>query len=181
MQGSGLDQCKALVLNSYYEPIRIVSWQRAMLLMLGEKADVLESYPKVVHSVSQNFSLPAVLRLRGFGRAKNRVMRVRFCREHVFFRDDYICQYCHQEFPLRELTLDHVVPAYRGGETSWTNVVTCCKRCNQRKGGRTPSEAGFTLLREPLVPKVRHTMPDLFVYKKTDIPMLWKQYFVTAM
>ncbi|NCN26153.1 HNH endonuclease [bacterium] len=181
MQGNSLDQCKALVLNSYYEPIRIVAWQRAMLLMFGEKVDVLETYTNsFVHSVSQNFAVPAVVRLRGFGRVKNKVLRIKFCREHVFVRDDYLCQYCHKEFPPRELTLDHVMPAYRGGKTSWTNVVSCCKRCNQRKGGRTPDEAGFNLLKKPIMPKVNQTMPDLFVYKRLEIPPIWKQYFASV-
>jgi 5-methylcytosine-specific restriction endonuclease McrA len=175
MQADSLETFRALVLNAYYEPVRIISWQRAMLLYFGDKIDVLESYDAEVRSVSQSFIIPAVIRLKGYTRPKKITYTVRFCREHVFIRDDHRCQYCYKKFHSRELTLDHVLPIYRGGKTSWTNVVACCQRCNQVKGGRTPLEAGFNLYKQPLIPQ-KNFLPTVLSYKM-EIPSIWRQYF----
>ena len=177
MQGSRLDSHRALVLNSYYEPIRVVNWQRALVLVLADKVDILEEYEVEAHSVNQSFAIPAVVRLRAFGRLKQQIMKIKFSREHIFVRDENICQYCYKEFQSKELTMDHVLPVYRGGATSWTNIVACCKKCNQRKGGRTPTEAGFRLLKEPKAPRTKVLVPDLFAFKKKEIPPLWREYF----
>ncbi|MFO8101677.1 MAG: HNH endonuclease [Dehalococcoidia bacterium] len=75
---------------------------------------------------------------------------VKLTRHRVFSRDNYTCQYCGKQ--SNDLTLDHVVPRYRGGEHSWHNVVSACKNCNQRKAGRTPAEAGMKLMRKPCEP-----------------------------
>jgi 5-methylcytosine-specific restriction endonuclease McrA len=64
-------------------------------------------------------------------------------------RDRYTCQYCHRALPSGELTLDHVIPRSRAGESAWENLVACCHYCNNRKGSRTPEEAGMRLLRQP--------------------------------
>ena len=70
----------------------------------------------------------------------------------LFARDDHLCLYCGEVFPIRDLTRDHVVPRSRGGTDAWTNVATSCRRCNQRKGARTPEEWGMELLAVPYVP-----------------------------
>ncbi len=74
-------------------------------------------------------------------------------RRNIYTRDGSRCQYCGRSFPTRELTLDHVVPRVQGGVNSWTNLVCACVRCNARKGGRTPVQAGMRLVREPIRPK----------------------------
>jgi 5-methylcytosine-specific restriction endonuclease McrA len=70
-------------------------------------------------------------------------------RKNILMRDRYTCQYCQRTLPSSELTLDHVVPRSRAGETTWENLVACCHRCNNHKGGRTPEEAGMRLVRAP--------------------------------
>ena len=52
-----------------------------------------------------------------------------------------------------KLTIDHVIPRSRGGKNDWLNLVTACKKCNQKKGNKTPEEAGMPLLKKPIVPK----------------------------
>lgn len=175
MQGSSLDSFRALVLNAYYEPVRIVSWQRALTLLFSEKIDVLENYSAQARSISQSFNIPAVIRLKGYTRPKKITYTVRFCREHVFIRDEHRCQYCYKKFHTKDLTLDHVLPLYRGGKTSWTNVVACCQRCNQVKGGRTPLEAGFTLYKQPHIPQ-KNFFPTVLSYKM-EVPAVWRAYF----
>lgn len=174
MDASSLESFRVLVLNASYEPIRIVSWQRAMLLYLGQKIDALEFYETQVRSIQQSFVLPAVVRMKRYIRPKRPFGYVRFSRQHVFMRDDYECQYCQNIFVGKELTLDHVVPVTRGGLTSWSNIVTCCVPCNQRKGAKTPQEAGLHLYKVPTEP-LPGFLPDLLLYKRS-MPESWKLY-----
>jgi 5-methylcytosine-specific restriction endonuclease McrA len=70
----------------------------------------------------------------------------------LFARDAQLCLYCGERFPPRDLSRDHVTPLSKGGQDSWNNVVTACKRCNNHKAGRTPEQAGMALLAVPFVP-----------------------------
>jgi 5-methylcytosine-specific restriction endonuclease McrA len=76
-----------------------------------------------------------------------------FTRENIYARDEFTCQYCGKQFHSNELSLDHVYPKSRGGEDSWENLVTCCRKCNQKKADRTPEEARMPILCEPRKPK----------------------------
>lgn len=164
---------RSLLLNSSYEPMRIVSWQKALILWLQEKVDILEYHSSYARSSRSSFQLPSVLRLRTYVRPKLQ-HGVRFCRENVYVRDNYTCQYCAVQFPPKLLTLDHVVPASRNGEKSWTNVVCACRDCNQRKADRTPAQAGMPLLKEPRVPSWLPVHD--FDAKMKPIPSVWRQY-----
>ena len=174
---SALEGVRVLVLSSAYEPIRIISWQRAMVLSFSEKIEILEHYPHPVsvRTVSRSFPVPAVVRMVRYFYPKRLRRTVRFTRQHVFVRDEYRCQYCQQEFPEGELTLDHVVPVVHGGLTSWSNIVTCCVDCNQRKGCKTPQEAGLKLHSVPREPQAGY-LPDLIYYKSSSIPESWKPF-----
>ena len=115
---------RALVLNASYEPLRIISWQKALIMWFQEKVEVLEYHSTFVRSVSDSFKLPSVLRLKSYVRPK-RVDGVRFCRENVYIRDSYTCQYCRIKFPYKELTIDHVLPAsHRSGRLTPADVQT---------------------------------------------------------
>ncbi|HEV2212362.1 MAG TPA: HNH endonuclease [Gammaproteobacteria bacterium] len=70
----------------------------------------------------------------------------------LFKRDAHICMYCGKRFSSSELSREHVTPLSRGGQDSWTNVVTACKRCNNHKAGRTPEESHMQLLAIPFTP-----------------------------
>lgn len=142
---------RALLLNSTYEPMKVVSWQKALVLWFQDKVDIIEYHSVYVRSAKMQFRVPSILRLKSYVRQKN-LTRVRFCRENVYLRDDYTCQYCGKRTHLKELTLDHVIPASKAGLKNWTNVVAACRPCNQRKANRTPSGAGMPLLAEPRAP-----------------------------
>lgn len=120
-----------------------------MILWFQEKVDVLESHDQRIRSVREQYTIPAVLRLRYYIQPK-RYRRVRLSRENIFLRDEFICQYCAKEFSHRELTLDHVMPVSRGGPKSWKNLVAACHKCNHKKGNRTPKEASMPLLKKPI-------------------------------
>ncbi len=142
---------KALVLNASYEPMRIISWQKALMMWFQDKVEVLEYHSAFARSVTNTFKLPSVLRLKTYIRPR-KIDGVRFCRENVYIRDNYTCQYCVTKFPYKDLTIDHVLPASQGGPKTWTNVVTACRHCNQTKANRTPEKAKMPLLKQPKAP-----------------------------
>jgi 5-methylcytosine-specific restriction endonuclease McrA len=136
-----------LVLNASYEAIHIVSAKRALTLVLGGKAVVEEVSQATVRTAKLNIRVPSVIRLLAYRRIprQNRALS----RRGILLRDGNSCQYCHAVLPSRELTLDHVLPRSRGGASTWENLVACCFACNNRKGNRTPAEAGLTLAKPP--------------------------------
>lgn len=142
-----------LLLNASFEPLRVISWQRAFALVFQEKVEVLEQHHSYVQSVAVSFRVPAVIRLRRWVKLKRRPTAVKFSRSNLYLRDEYRCQYCHSSYPEKELTLDHVIPVARGGKKSWENIVTACLRCNQVKGHKSPEEVGLSLLRPPIAPR----------------------------
>jgi 5-methylcytosine-specific restriction endonuclease McrA len=163
-----------LLLNAGYEPLRIIGWQRAFVLLFQGKVELLEEYGVSVHTVDKAFPVPAVVRLNRWVNLKRQASVIRFSRANVYLRDDHRCQYCYQKYTERELTLDHVTPVVRGGRKTWENIVTACIRCNQRKGDRKPEEVGLKLLRLPQVPKL---LPGMAVtVRSTGNPELWEPY-----
>lgn len=143
---------QTLLLNASYEPLKIVHWKRAVTLLCQGKVEVISVYDREIRAVSFTFKLPSVIRLLRYIRIKRRFDYVPFSRANIYARDQHCCQYCGEDFPTSELTFDHVVPVAQGGRKDWENIVTSCIPCNRRKGGRTPIEAGLTLIRPPKRP-----------------------------
>ena len=136
------------MLNASYEPLSVVPVRRAIVLVVMERADVVASNGKVWHSERLRLSSPSVIRLRHFVKIPYS-RRVPLNRKMVFHRDASRCQYCGR--PAENL--DHVIPKSQGGSHAWENVVACCRRCNTKKGGRTPRQAGLFLTRRPVAPR----------------------------
>ena len=164
---------ETLVLTHAYQPVDRISWQRAITLWASDKVEVLEAYDdRVIRSVSIAVKMPSVVRFVYQIRTKR--TGVKFSRENVFARDKGRCQYCGEKVTRYEATYDHVVPRRLGGATRWDNIVIACLPCNQRKGGRTPEQAGLLLKVPPARPKslpptMRFTLPR-------GVPDTWKQY-----
>lgn len=137
-----------LVLNHNYEPLNICTARRAIVLILCGKAEVLEFDHHVIHTSSLDIECPSVIRLDHMIRRP--LPQVKLSRREIFRRDHYTCQYCNSFSP--DLTIDHVLPRHRGGAHSWENLVSACRLCNHRKGGRTPEEARMHLLQQPRRP-----------------------------
>jgi 5-methylcytosine-specific restriction endonuclease McrA len=141
-----------LLLNASYEPLSVITWQRAMTLFFLEKVEVVAEYDdKHIHSSTSIFQMPSVVRLVKY--VRRRYMGVKFSRQNIYARDGYTCQYCGDKPPLHDLSFDHVAPRSQGGRTCWENIVACCVDCNRTKGGRTPEEAGMPLLKRPVKPR----------------------------
>jgi 5-methylcytosine-specific restriction endonuclease McrA len=140
-------QRPVLVLNASYEPINVCAARRALILLLKGVASIEEHGQNLVHSSRQALKVPSVIRLLEYRRMPHQTRAL--SRKNILLRDRYTCQYCQKTLPSGELTLDHVQPRSRAGDSSWENLVACCITCNNRKGNRTPDEAGMKLLRPP--------------------------------
>lgn len=163
---------QTLMLSQGYEPIKVVSWQRAITLLTLGKVEVIEEYNQEIRSTSIVFKMPAVVRLlRAFKRRKR---KVRFSRINIYSRDRYRCQYCDRKLTMAECTYDHVIPRSQGGKTLWNNIATSCEPCNTRKGGRTPKEARMPLLTKPVQPNWVPVMA--FEVSRTRAPDAWASY-----
>lgn len=163
----------ALVLNCGYEPIKIVNWQKAIVLWLQDKVDVLEFHFTTVSSPSISLKLPSVLRLKQYVRPYFS-LKVRLSRQNVFLRDDFQCQYCGEIFGERKLTIDHIIPLSKGGTHEWCNVVAACSRCNNKKADRTLEQARLKLLKKPVRPT---WLPVRNIgLGGTHFPLSWKSY-----
>ena len=137
-----------LVLNQNYEPLNVCQVRRAVVLIYRGKAEMLENGTGFIHSATNTFPLPSVIRL-DYMIKRPRPMR-KLTRLEVFNRDQYTCQYCGKQ--SHQLALDRVFPRHQGGEHVWENVVSACIPCNRHKAGKTPSEAGMKLTHHPAPP-----------------------------
>jgi 5-methylcytosine-specific restriction endonuclease McrA len=137
-----------LVLNANFEPINVCTTRRALSLVLTGKAMLVLNGRGEIHSVSQSFPRPSVIRLEKM--IKRPRPRVKLTKREILRRDDYTCQYCGGHFS--HLTIDHVLPRHLGGGHTWDNLVAACPSCNHHKGGRTLDQAQMRLLYKPKEP-----------------------------
>ena len=164
---------RVLVLNLDHSPISVCTVQRAFLLVYLNKAQLLiDTKGYYLRSVSMSFPMPAVIKLNNYVQIP--YMGVELTRQNIFKRDSFTCQYCGHQ---KGLTLDHVVPRSKGGKTSWTNLVTACKRCNTQKGDYTPEEAGLNLLKRPFRPSYIMFLRDFSGFVQEE----WEPYLATHM
>jgi 5-methylcytosine-specific restriction endonuclease McrA len=127
-----LTRGRVLVLNASYEPLNVCTVRRALVLILKEKAEVLEKGDDVLRSETMRIDRPEVIRLISFVRVPRDIHRRRITRKAVLARDGWTCQYCGSD--KHGLTVDHVIPRSRGGESVWENIVASCAPCNRRRG-----------------------------------------------
>jgi 5-methylcytosine-specific restriction endonuclease McrA len=163
---------RTLMLSQAYEPVKVISWRRAVTLLSLGKVEIVEEHDCFVRSPTIVIKIPAVVRLlRAFKRFRK---LVKFSRINIYARDNYTCQYCGAKKRIADLTYDHVTPRSQGGKTTWTNIVTSCAICNRQKGGRTPEQAGMTLRKKPVVPS---WVPVVTISVNGDnTPDSWRDY-----
>lgn len=164
---------QTLMLTPWMSPHKIISWQRAVVLAYLGKVEVIETWDEDLVGPSISMKAPSVVRLtRGSVSTKQ---SVRFSRVNVFTRDKFRCQYCGERKAVRQLNYDHVIPRVQGGKTVWENIVTSCYACNDRKGSRTPEQAGMKLLRKPVKPDYLPVVPPIRI-DEGDLPEQWEPY-----
>jgi 5-methylcytosine-specific restriction endonuclease McrA len=203
--GSALG-ANVLVLNRFYQAIRVVNVRRAFSMLCCEMAEVvhIETDAKgQSHWQSFDFAgwreisqLKAEYEPDGFDWihtvrfqiAVPRIVRlliydklprqdVKFNRRNIYARDGNRCQYCGKRMPTTELSLDHVVPRSQGGRSTWENIVCCCVKCNVKKGGRTPEQAHLHLIVKPVKPR---RSPVINLRLADARYSSWKQFLDTA-
>ncbi len=192
MSNKNILQEKVLVLNKYYQAIQITIVQKAICHLVKGTAKVITSNwtthsleewieitkfhengdVKIIRSPSVAILVPEAIYLPFYDSLPK--TEVVFSRQSLLLRDKYTCQYCGKSLKNpKERTIDHVIPKSRGGKTVWTNVVLCCKKCNLKKGDRTPEEAGLKLIKQPKTPKWQALILEEFPKHKKES---WKVF-----
>jgi 5-methylcytosine-specific restriction endonuclease McrA len=185
-------QEKVLVLNKYYQAVQITTVQKAICHLVKGTAKVItpdwtthtfeewiqiskfyeNGNSKIIKSPSVSILVPDAIYLPYYESLPK--TEVVFSRHNLFLRDKYTCQYCGKLLKNpKDRTIDHVIPKSRGGKTVWTNVVLCCKKCNLKKGDRTPEEAGLKLLKQPKPPRWQALILEEFPKHKKEV---WKVF-----
>ena len=161
-----------LVLNRDYSALSVCSVQRAVIMLHLRKAELVEALPgRAIRSATRGHPWPSIVRLSLYVRVPYR--KIMLSRKNVLRRDRFRCQYCGAR---EKLTIDHVFPRSRGGRDTWENLAAACIPCNNRKGNRTPEEAGMTLARKPFRPSHVMFIRD-FIGQLDDA---WKPYLFLA-
>lgn len=155
-----------LILNADYTPLTVANFKRAYRLVYKGKAEIVVSHGKVNAGII--LDKPSIIRLIKYVYFPYK--KVTLSRYNIYRRDEHKCLYCGFK---DNLTLDHVIPRSKGGPNSWTNLVTCCMRCNMLKGDRTPDEAGMILSHKPFTPNYLY-----FINKMHKIHEEWKPYLM---
>jgi len=162
-----------LVLNATFEPINVCSVRRAVVLLLKEKAELLERATWDLHAETTTMPRPMVIRLTAYVPVPRDTHKRRITRRAVFARDGWACQYCGSR---SNLTVDHVIPRSKGGPSSWDNIVASCAPCNRRKGDHLPHRVGMHPKTKPRTPR-----PEVFIHVASPtIPAAWKPYLPRA-
>ena len=159
---------KTLKLDATYRPIGVVDCLEALVMCIVGKATAVEEYEEEISSPSITFKIPSVIVLKTVVKFISTGFRP--SRNNILWRDKNQCQYCGVIESPRDMTIDHVIPRSRGGENTWSNLVTCCKRCNQKKGNRTPDEANMSLLNKPVKPR------NSILRQISDVQPIWNIY-----
>jgi len=146
---------RTLVLNAdfrplNYFPLSICSWQEAIKALHLGRVEVVSEYDKAVRSPSIEIKIPSVICLKRYIKAQKEVPSL--TRANLFLRDEFICQYCENDFSNRELTMDHLIPKSKGGKTNWNNIATSCHKCNSAKGNKTAGKNFRNPLTRPWTP-----------------------------
>lgn len=166
---------QTLVLNVSWEPVTRVPWEQAINYILDGLVEVVEEYDDhLVRSVNLSFKMPSVVRF--ITEIGGRRRKVKFNRSNVYQRDSGKCQYCGHKVPMRDFTYDHVTPRSQGGLTKWENIVVACVPCNQKKGGRTPKQAGMTLRKTPRKPDKGFAHFVVSMTYEKGMPISWKRF-----
>lgn len=162
---------EVLLLNADYEPLNVCHMRRAMALILLGKAEVLEIDELPLRTADGELPAPSVVKMRYHVRRP--MPQLRLSRHSILARDRYTCQYCGVKG--KDLTLDHVVPRWLGGPQTWDNLVACCRKCNLKKGDKTPNQAHMKL---KTVPRRPHFIPyiSLPAYLKAQNRGDWSLY-----
>lgn len=152
-----------LVLNYDFTPLNITTVRRGFVLVNKGKAEIIQSDENPISSGFKNYIRPVIIRLLNY--IKYYTKRIAPTRNRIYKRDGNECVYCGSK---KQLTIDHIIPKSRGGSNDWTNLATCCFKCNVKKANRTPEEANMRLQKEPYVPQI--------LVENSNLLQIWNEF-----
>jgi 5-methylcytosine-specific restriction endonuclease McrA len=178
------ENSKCLLLNADYTPLKLISWQKAIVWSIkysnnhNYSIEIIQYYAdKYIQGTNKTYSVPLIAKTFKYFNIYNRPLK--FSRHNLFIRDNYTCQYCGQSFSYNELTYDHIIPKSKfipdvKYSTNWLNITTSCVLCNRKKSNRTPDQARMKLLNTPkkpfYEPKYLPVINELISIKETMDP-----------
>lgn len=173
---------QVLILDATWQPVNRVPMPKAVRLLLKGRAEVVEADDAAIwkptkgdkRTATEQFRRPSVVRL--VKHVASRSKSVKFSRQNIWLRDKGRCQYCGVKCSISDFTYDHVTPASRGGVRRWENIVCACVPCNQKKGGRTPEEAGMRLLSKPVKPRSLAGAATASIRWTPGMPERWRAW-----
>lgn len=164
---------RTLLLNNNFYPLDFISEIKAIKFVLNEKVEVISEWNKYIGSSSGKINIPAILRLKYI--VKYPFLPIKFSKENLFKRDQFICQYCGKSFFQGALTVDHILPKKLGGKNGWLNCTTSCWNCNNKKGSKRLEDCGLRLLNKPMIPRSKVQL-DYSVMKMAEKHESWIPY-----
>ena len=169
---------ETLVLDVSYMPVMRVPWEKAIVWVLDKVVEIVDEHPdKFVRTVNWSVKMPSIVR---FVKPIHKKKAVKFSRTNVYARDKGRCQYCGGRCARDDWEYEHVKPRAQGGTTCFENIVVSCTPCNQRKGGRTPEQAGMRLLSKPVRPKFLPNVNTFSMSFKKGMPDSWREWLRNA-
>ena len=166
-----MDNIQVLKLDSLFQPMEVIDWREAFILTWMKKAYAVEYTDFFVHSAKKSFQIPSIVAL--FVHVSHELFRIPCSKANILLRDDHKCQYCGAGATKSSiLTIDHVIPRSKGGETEWNNVVAACSLCNQAKSNKILSKTSLKLSKRPKKP----TYGQLTKKKMRNINDNWLRY-----
>lgn len=157
-----------LLLNASFEPMRIISWKKAVCMFFSGKVEVIEEYDAQIRSVSVIIAAPSVVRLLEYVQIGKKLPAL--TRANILARDRFRCQYCDKQLNAQTATIDHIIPRSLDGKSTWKNLVCCCSRCNRQKGCLSLKKVNMKLLKKPIKP---NWLPIVNVRFKNNVPTTW--------
>ena len=168
-----------LVLNASLQPLSVIPERRLVVLLSKQKVTFVDAAVRaVIEQGIQERRLeteePVIVQLLANVRVPRMVLRP--TRANIILRDEETCQYCGKH--IRDLTLDHVLPRSRGGQSTWENLVACCRACNGRKGNHLPKEVGMRLIRTPR--PLEHEYAGFFLLRYPRLREAYEAFLTSA-
>ena len=172
-----------LVLSTGFEPLYLVGWSQALADVERGRVEIIQHYKdRKIGTVLGSIMMPKIIRfLKGVFKRGNVGKNIKLNRRSLFERDNGACQYCNLSVNYKNFEMEHVIPRSKGGKTIWENIVVSCRKCNSKKGARTPSEAGMNLTKNPSAPKRKSFFkkilrPDLYFEYRSSMCEIMDDY-----
>ena len=169
---------KILLLNNGGDVMDIISWPKAIKLIMRGKAKACSYYEDVKLNSDKWIKMYHIGKLPSVIMLVNYVFipyskRVPLNKKNIFLRDKGFCAYCGKSISLHNATIDHIIPISRGGKNDWKNCVLACKHCNNRKADHLINEIKMVLRVHPYTPKKEQFF---LCYIDKETYSVWKDY-----